>query len=354
MAVAGVALGASQINLSASSQASHVVDLVVPTSPARKIHPVVHRATVKPAASNRAVVYLPPPASSSPPSISGSAVQGQTLTEVHGAWSSSPTSYSYQWQRCENSGSDCVAIAGATGLTYLLALADVGASIRVAETASNSSGSGSAALSAQSAIVQAPSTLTTASIVAPPVLGQRGIAAVIAGKVRIRLRGTSGFVSLTSSMSIPNGSEVDATDGRVLITVASATPGKTSSAEVYGGAFLFDQKSRGAGKAELRLSLPLTGCRGSAVGAAPGGLRGLAAKHDSKPSSRRLWVAETGGSWGTSGRYVSTTVEGTHWLTLDECDRSEVKVLAGRVRVLDLVSKITRIVSTGQQYVAVK
>lgn len=70
------------------------------------------------------------------------------------------------------------------------------------------------------------------------------------------------------------------------------------------------------------------------------------------PRSRRLWVSEIGGEWGANGRYVSTSVEGTTWLALDECTKSEVKVTAGRVKVLDLVRRKTKTVSAGHVYVA--
>ena len=47
----------------------------------------------------------PPPRLHSPanvaaPSLSGDAQDGQTLSASLGTWSSNPTSYSYQWQRC--------------------------------------------------------------------------------------------------------------------------------------------------------------------------------------------------------------------------------------------------------------
>ncbi len=45
-------------------------------------------------------------------------------------------------------------------------------------------------------------------------------------------------------------------------------------------------------------------------------------------------------------------MEGTTWLTLDECTKSEVKVTAGKVKVLDLVRKKTNTVSAGHSYVA--
>jgi hypothetical protein len=97
----------------------------------------------------------PPPVAASPPTISGVATKGQTLTESHGSWSNSPSGYSYQWQRCNNSGSSCQAIVGATAQTYKLAAADVGHTLTVQETASNVSGAGSPATSSATAVVHA-------------------------------------------------------------------------------------------------------------------------------------------------------------------------------------------------------
>jgi hypothetical protein len=88
------------------------------------------------------------------PAVSGSAVEGQTLSETHGAWTNSPTGYSYQWQRCDSAGNDCQPIAGATAQSYSLIVADVGSTIRVQETASNSEGSSSPATSAATGVVQ--------------------------------------------------------------------------------------------------------------------------------------------------------------------------------------------------------
>jgi hypothetical protein len=92
------------------------------------------------------------PFNQAPPSISGVAQQGQTLTESHGTWQNSPTSFSYQWEDCNASGGACVAIAGATGSTYALTGADVGDTVRVQETATNGAGS-APAVSAPTAVV---------------------------------------------------------------------------------------------------------------------------------------------------------------------------------------------------------
>ena len=95
------------------------------------------------------------------PAISGTAKDGQTLTSTTGTWSGSPTSYTRAWQRCDSAGANCVVISGATATTYLATSADVGKTIRVKVTATNSSGSGNAA-SAASAVVTAAAPVNTA------------------------------------------------------------------------------------------------------------------------------------------------------------------------------------------------
>ena len=79
-----------------------------------------------------------------PPTISGEAVEGQTLTAHPGAWDGyQPISFAYQWQRCDTVGSDCVDIPDlAPGETYVLTAGDVGHTIAVLVTATNASGSG--------------------------------------------------------------------------------------------------------------------------------------------------------------------------------------------------------------------
>ena len=103
------------------------------------------------------------PASAAAPSVSGQAVQGQTLTATAGGWSGTGPIPSYRWQRCSPG---CLDIAGASGNSYLVAAADVGATLRAVVTASNSAGS-SEASSAQTALVIASgATTVTFSIAA--------------------------------------------------------------------------------------------------------------------------------------------------------------------------------------------
>ena len=88
------------------------------------------------------------PANTAVPTITGTAAGG-TLTDVHGTWTNSPTSYTYQWLSCTaSSASTCTAISGATAQTYAVPAASDGLGYEVQETASNISGAGAGATSA--------------------------------------------------------------------------------------------------------------------------------------------------------------------------------------------------------------
>jgi hypothetical protein len=104
-----------------------------------------------------------PPANVSVPKISGTARQGDKLTETHGSWLNDTTSYSYQWQRCDAKGSSCAEIAGATHQTYTLSSADVGHRIVVQESASNADGTGGPVSSPATSIVLQPPPANTAA-----------------------------------------------------------------------------------------------------------------------------------------------------------------------------------------------
>jgi alpha-tubulin suppressor-like RCC1 family protein len=85
-----------------------------------------------------AQVELTPPLNVKPPTVTGTAQKGDTLTAHEGEWKPTPGHKSLQWMRCELT--ECRAIEGATKTTYVVTLADVGTSIAVREAASNSSG----------------------------------------------------------------------------------------------------------------------------------------------------------------------------------------------------------------------
>lgn len=80
------------------------------------------------------------------------AVQGQTLTVDAGAWTATPPSTTYQWQRCNANGRICAVIAGATSASYTSTSADSGHVLVALVTAR----AGSATSSALSAGAKAP------------------------------------------------------------------------------------------------------------------------------------------------------------------------------------------------------
>ena len=65
----------------------------------------------------------------SPPTISGTARDGADADALDAAPGPArrPITFTYQWQRCDAAGANCADIAGATGATYTLDGADVGA-----------------------------------------------------------------------------------------------------------------------------------------------------------------------------------------------------------------------------------
>jgi Domain of unknown function DUF11 len=88
-------------------------------------------------------------------SISGTAQVGQTLTFVNGSsWTGdTPITWRYEWGRCDASGQNCVAIAGATTSTYTLVPADQGAVILGGAFGSNAWGGNGWGLVYDSAVV---------------------------------------------------------------------------------------------------------------------------------------------------------------------------------------------------------
>ena len=113
-----------------------------------------------------AAVTAAAPTSNALPTVTGTAQQGETLTGSNGTWNgTSPFSYTYQWQRCNTSGTGCVDVFAATGTTYALSVSDVGSTMRITVTASNSAGASTASSVATPVVV---SNSTPPANTAPP------------------------------------------------------------------------------------------------------------------------------------------------------------------------------------------
>ena len=80
-------------------------------------------------------------ANTTPPTITGTAIQGQVVTLDEGSWTGAPSDFTYAWSHCDATGANCAPIAGATGKTYTVGAADVGFTLQVTVTGTNSIGS---------------------------------------------------------------------------------------------------------------------------------------------------------------------------------------------------------------------
>jgi hypothetical protein len=106
-------------------------------------------------ASGSITAVPPPPVENAAPQISGGsahhrAFAGQTLACSSGVWANSPVVYAYQWS------SDGVALAGATGTTYVVLPRELGNSLTCSVIASNAGGSGGSAVSGAVAVMRPP------------------------------------------------------------------------------------------------------------------------------------------------------------------------------------------------------
>jgi hypothetical protein len=138
------------------------------------------------------------------PTISGSAIQGVTLTADPKTWTGYPApGYTYQWER---GGVD---IAGGNSQTYVVQNADVSSTITVTVTGSNGYSSANA-----TSIATAVVTKTTLSYI-PVTTGQVGV--LYTGATPTPSDGTPGYTY--SAVNLPGGLSVDSGTG-----VISGTP----------------------------------------------------------------------------------------------------------------------------------
>jgi hypothetical protein len=165
----------------------------------------------------------------------------------------------------------------------------------------------------------------------------------------------AGFKPLKGAATLPVGTTLEATKGRVeLVAAARTSGGQTMKAQFFDGRFVMRQirqAKRGAKSRRLFTQLRLAGgnfrstCNQRAKSS-----RELAARKKKK-KVRSLW-GDGKGSFQTRGQGAAATVRGTRWLTQDRCDGTLVRVRRGRVDVRDLFRKRTVRVKAGQSYLA--
>jgi hypothetical protein len=116
-------------------------------------------------AATSPVPTLAVPSNTALPAITGTTTEAATLSASTGSWTNNPTSFAYQWQDCNGSGTNCLSIVGATASTYTLQGSDVGKTVAVQVTATNADGSGSATSTATGVVVPLPPQVVSAPTV---------------------------------------------------------------------------------------------------------------------------------------------------------------------------------------------
>ena len=169
----------------------------------------------------------------------GTLRRGHSLKGSTGSWLNSPTSYAYQWQRCDVRAGSCLAIPGATTQTYAVEAADVGFALRIDVTASNAAGSADET-SLPSTIVAtqltlAPNTLDFGKIAPGDTTSPQSVTVTNAGTEPLRIL----------SAAVPAGPFAIRSDGCSAVTLQSGasctvavtfTAPKKPSVPTYSGA----------------------------------------------------------------------------------------------------------------------
>ena len=183
----------------------------------------------------------------------------------------------------------------------------------------------------------------------PPRFGRSVDIGLVSGTVLVTPPGGPPFTLGTEDRSIPTGSLIDTTHGRVDLRAAprpapatggaGATALRLQDAQFYDGAFRVTQ-SPSSPAAQIRLA----GGNTSGCGAPDMDL--VAHRRPPHRVTRLLWASGPG-KFETVGRYSAATVLGTQWLTEDFCDGTLVRVVRGVVVVRDLATGATVTVRAG-------
>ena len=175
------------------------------------------------------------------------------------------------------------------------------------------------------------------------------VIATDSGVVRFRPPGAAGYTTLRNLTTLPVGTIIDATLGKVRLD--SALPGgRRQSAEFSHGSFSVTQPVRRTGLVGIHLRGGRFASCGDAVASVAKATRGK--RKRGGRVVRRLWGSDRHGRFETHGHDSVATVRGTRWLTEDRCDGTLTKVTAGAVDVRPRGSKRRVRLRAGDAYLA--
>jgi hypothetical protein len=139
------------------------------------------------------------PAVITAPQVFGTLTAGQLLAANAGTWSGSPTSYAYQWRRCDATGAACAAIASATTASYTLTPDDIGTTVSLVITATGKGGAQSATAPTTAVIAAAP---VPAAVVTTLVAPQGGAGAVVTDDARATVTWQPGAITPGATVTL--------------------------------------------------------------------------------------------------------------------------------------------------------
>ena len=170
-----------------------------------------------------------------------------------------------------------------------------------------------------------------------PELGRKFVVALVSGDVFVKRPGDARASRLQGRRTIPVGTTVNTTKGRVKL-VGAFTREERAKGVFSEGAFIATQARRKRSVIDLQL----TG--GSFEGCDEGARAALTAR-----AVRRL-RGRARGRFRTRGNHSAATVRGTKWLTEDHCDTTVISTQEGMVDVSLASAELE--LGPGQEFVA--
>jgi hypothetical protein len=173
-----------------------------------------------------------------------------------------------------------------------------------------------------------------------PVAGETVELEAVEGEILTKEPDGEGFAALEGASAAPIGTEVDASQGVVRMTSATAE-GDTQSGEFSEGRFQVAQEPDSS-----LVTLTLTGgdlskCETKAASRDRSTVGG--------PEVRRLFV-KAEGDFRTEGRFAAASVRGTRFTAVDACFGTLTDVEEGDVAVTDLTADREVDLTSGEQY----